>query len=239
MSKLTLPRRKFLLAGASLLATPSIVRAGSMTLLGVGKAPGAPAKFLSAVQTNFDNGTSTNPVVFSANIGTATATRVVIVATSDTSAAISAVSVGGVSATLLTSHPGVSDGSVLLWQVTGSSPGSGSQSVSVTGGIFTARLTQVWVMDGLTSTTVKQVAGAGAGGSSWTIPVVAGDYMVAIGGQTGSVNFGPSTQAPSNSYGTEPADFALAADWNAIVSTNASFTVSITASGVGVSATFS
>jgi hypothetical protein len=40
MSKLILPRRKLLLGAAAAICAPAIARAGSMSLLGVGKAPG-------------------------------------------------------------------------------------------------------------------------------------------------------------------------------------------------------
>lgn len=71
---LILPRRRVLLGGAAVLATPSIVRAGSLSLLGVGgpsggAPPTTPAYVQGAINQNGAGSSATVPVSFSNPVG--------------------------------------------------------------------------------------------------------------------------------------------------------------------------
>lgn len=105
--KLILNRRKFIASALGVIAAPSIVKAGSLSLLGVGKpfggSPSPPYENLTF--RNFaNNNLTTNPVTFSnCAVGTANADRQVIVCViyASTSSGSLSVTIGGIGATQL------------------------------------------------------------------------------------------------------------------------------------------
>lgn len=101
-------RRSFMLAAAGLITLPAIAKAGSISLLGAGKAPssGPPSPpYENLTFRNFaNNNLTTNPVTFSnCAIGTANVNRQVIVCVTcvSTSSGSLGVTIGGISATQL------------------------------------------------------------------------------------------------------------------------------------------
>ena len=105
--KLILNRRKFIASALGVIAAPSIVKAGSLSLLGVGKPFGGPPSppYENLTFRNFANSNlTTNPVTFSnCAIGTANVNRQVIVCVTciSTSSGSFGVTIGGIGATQL------------------------------------------------------------------------------------------------------------------------------------------
>jgi hypothetical protein len=162
------------------------------------------------------------------NIGTATATRVVVVGfASASSGRTYAATVAGVTVPQL-----VVDGGSYAYFFGGVvNTGSGSQAITVTcasGCGYESRDVFVWVLDGLSSTSVNQTASSD-GTTTATISVSAGDFLFVINALSDGTchTWNGSTQAPTADVGT-PSGSAFVdcgAYWDTITATNASFSV--------------
>jgi hypothetical protein len=168
--------------------------------------------------------TSASGAVFSTSIdiGTASADRLVVVATATQNAvAVSTVVVHGVT---LTADVNSAAGAAIFSGLVTS--GSGPQTVTVTwaSGTFNMRGFSLWTVTGLSSNVVKQT---GSGTTSATINVTAGDLMFSSAefSSAGTASWSISTQVPAATHGMFVANpGGTGADWT-IASTNASFSV--------------
>lgn len=156
-----------------------------------------------------DGGTGGNVLTISGDIGTAAANRVVVVAVAaQNPGAFTGVTVNGVAC----SNLGPSDGAD-IWYVAGASPGSGTQSIAVTGHDFETRGVTAWALSNLSSTTPTSAKGVGtailSGGA------VAGDLVFASNNsQTGADTFNASTVTPTDNYNrVVPGGAGIMADW--------------------------
>lgn len=173
-----------------------------------------------------DNGGGGATLNFTCDVGSATVTRVILVGASNQGTGandFTAVSVNGVALTKITAASSSVAHGESFWYGVGTSFGSGSQTLALTGGNFQFRGAEVWIMDGLSSTSPKNTAVA-AGGAP-TISVTAGDFLFVTGftPNAGS-NYSSSTETPANNYDNIAVANQAAADWT-ILSTNASFLV--------------
>jgi hypothetical protein len=167
-------------------------------------------------------------------IGTASADRLVVVATNNNGGdAMTSVVVNGV--TLTADQNGATDGVSIFSGLVAS--GSGPQTVTVTwaSGSFQIRGFALWTVTGLSSNLANQKTSFTA--ASGTISVTAGDLMFAIARGSGSnPSWSTSTQIPAavnSCYGPSPTGGA--ADWT-MASTNASFSVAPNAAGLQATA---
>jgi hypothetical protein len=156
------------------------------------------------------------------DIGTASASRVILIAATRANGPFSSVTVNGVSCTSVTADTA---GDTAFWACAGAAPGSGTQTISLMGGIFENRAAQVWVLSNLTSTAAQQTANSGGATSDHiSISVTAADFLFAVANfANGSTTYSGSTQTPSNVYNNISV-VQMAADW-AIAATNPSFTI--------------
>lgn len=160
---------------------------------------------------------------YSIDIGTASADRLIVVASAVQNVASGTVTVAGT--TLNMDVQGVNGGSSTLYSGLVTS-GSGSQTVSIViGSGFVQSSVSVWACTGLNSNTVKQT-GSGIGGvTSFSINVTAGDFMFSAGRSNSATgDFGNSTETPTLAYNMASGVY-VAAEWLPIVSTNAAFAV--------------
>jgi hypothetical protein len=180
-----------------------------------------------------DNGSGVT--AFTSDIGTATATRVILIATFQrNAAALTSVTVNGVGATAILT--GGFETSMQFWQLTGAAAGSGNQTVTLNGVSSVETLSQVWYMDNLNSTTVKHTALTDGAATPCTtnINITAGDFLFAfLGRNAPTPSWSGSTDAPANTGTlTGPSDVAANADWTT-VTTNASWSATATFTGGG------
>jgi hypothetical protein len=159
---------------------------------------------------NHGNATGSASNSFSSAIGTATATRVILLGTwQQNSTALSSVTVNGVSATPVLAH--ASDAGFQFWTIIGASPGSGTQTVVLNGVAFNAQTAQIWYMDNLNSTTLKHSAQGASQNSPHTtsINITSGDFLFAMTATFGNAVYTGSTDAPANSSNLDTANPAL------------------------------
>lgn len=169
---------------------------GSMSLLGAGSSgPSAPAgPSFTLVGTVADNtGGGGNVLTISGNIGTAATNRVVVVAVARANpGAYTGVTVNGVNCTDIGNIGGAD-----IWYVAGASPGSGTQTIAITGGNFEIR--GAWTLSGLTSTT--PLSSATGSPTAALASVSVGDLVFASNdGLPGAGNFNSSTQTPNDNF---------------------------------------
>ncbi len=216
---------KYLLAAALALAPlPNVNAAGWLPL--VKPAGGAPFYVKAGNIAVADGGTGSNS--FTSAIGTATATRVILIGVvQGNSTAFTSITVNGVTATAIFS--GTSRPEMQFFQITGTAPGSGTQTVTLNGGAFFVQIAQVWYMDNLNSTTVKQTAkSSGNPPVTTNINITAGDFLFSIigSGQTG-FSWSSSTDPVANSATLSNGTTSIGnADWTT-VSTNASWAATV------------
>lgn len=164
-------------------------------------------------------------LTWTGDIGTATATRVVLIAVYTQNAVATAATVGGQAATkIFTSN------FTTWWQYTGSAAGSGVQTITVTGGAFVSQIAQVWYMDGLNSTTMLNSATATNSTTTLTtnIAITAGDLLFATAQEASAadtITFTTSTETPANQGSiTLSPDTQGFADWKTST-TNAAWAI--------------
>jgi hypothetical protein len=166
------------------------------------------------------------------NIGAATSDRFVIVATADANGyAISSLTVNGVALNQDVTTPTGDAATQIFSGLVGTAGGAGIATITVnyaSGAGYTNRYIDVWTGTGLASNVFKHTATL-AGASSTTIPVNAGDFLVAVQPNAG-YDFSTSTETPvtrsDNALGGSPD--LVSGEWNTIISTNAAFTVQTT-----------
>lgn len=143
-----------------------------------------------------DGGNPGGTVTLTGDIGTATATRVILIAATRQNGSFSGVTVNGQAASSVQAS---ASGFSQFWALVGAAAGSGSQSIVATGGAFEFRALRAWVMDGLGSTTkVQSSTSTTAIGS---ISLLAGDYWFANGFTSNTArNWSGSTPVPTNDY---------------------------------------
>lgn len=170
---------------------------------------------------------------FSNNIGTAAANRLIIVCVAS-QGTTTGVTVNGVALTQAI-NPG---GGPSLWYGLVTS-GSGSQSITVAGGVFFANGAAIYSVVGLGTNSPQSTSGT-SGNATTNISVTAGDFLFACENATSAPSsWSASTQTPANTFSdTSTPLFINGADWT-VASTNASFLVSAPAtSGTVVAANF-
>lgn len=159
-----------------------------------------------------DTGSGNAAITLTGDIGTATATRVILIAANrqNSGGFSGGVTVNGQAASILqASATNVSQ----FWVLVGAAAGSGAQNIVLTGGTFELRSARAWVMDGLASTTKVQSSAAAAANSIGSISLLTGDYWFA-NAQTlsGTRNWSSSTPTPTNSY-DDSAGGGTSAQW--------------------------
>lgn len=175
------------------------------------------------------------------NIGAATADRFVIVAATDqNSLALTSVTVN----TVPLAQDCNDTGGGRIWSgLVGATGGAGAATIVSTygaGAAYTDRAIFVYVGRGMTNTAgASTTATQSAGGTSLSpVNVTAGDLLVGVNKFT--VTYGGSTQAPtaSNTLTYGAAGNSSSPWWNTVSSTNASFSISYSASTLGCAATY-
>lgn len=170
-----------------------------------------------------DNGSGATTLTFTCDIGTATATRVILIGSMCQSTTdFTGVTANGVS---LASIPGTTSNAghaVGFWSIVGASPGSGVQTIILNGGQFFQRGAEVWILDGLNSTSAKNVGVSTGGGP--TITTAVGDFLFANNFCSATESYTTSTEVPANTYDNHTNGGQAAADWT-IVSTNGTFSI--------------
>ncbi len=203
---------KYLLAAAlALVPLPNVNAAGWLPL--AKSAGGAPFYIKASNLAIQADGTGVS--TFLSNIGTATATRVILIGAIQTAGTpLTSVTVNSITATAILT--GTTHTEMQFFQITGTSPGSGSQTVTLNGGAFLNQIAQVWYMDNLNSTTVKQTAKVNSNPPNTTnINITAGDFLFSIigNGQTG-FSWSSSTDPVANSFTLSSGATSLGnADW--------------------------
>ena len=187
-------------------------------------APGAPAAYTFRGQLAADP--SNDILTGNVDIGTASADRLIVAlcATSGAPFTLASMIVNGVTLTIDKTQTN-SHGVAICSGLVTSGTGSVTVSMTFTGSAFQDKFCVLYALTGLNSNLVKQVAGASV--PSVTIPVVAGDFLFAIGVDAANPSFSGSTQSPTTQRqqtGTGSAYHETSADW-VIASTNASFSI--------------
>jgi hypothetical protein len=199
-------------------------RLGAATAAGAGGGAAAAAYSYRGSSDGSSGGVAVDTVNYTIDIGTASADRLIVVATGVQGAkALTGLTVAGTPLTIDVQNAG-QQSAIASGLVTS---GSGSQTISATwtGSGFNVRKIMVWAVTGLQSNTVR-ATGSGATANT-SISVTATDFLFAttwnVAG-TGS-NFGASTESPAASRFLSDGTFTISsADWT-ILATNASFNI--------------
>lgn len=181
---------------------------------------------LAVVGVQPDTGSGNATVTLNGDIGTATATRVILIATNrQNTGGFSGVTVNGVSASVIQNS---ADQTSTFWALVGSAAGSGPQNIVATGGVFELRNVRAWVMDGLSSTTMVQGSTAAAANSISGVSLNAGDYWFANAFTlSGSRNWNTSSPAATVQYDTpDNTGAGVNAQWTIGSNTTGTATVS-------------
>jgi hypothetical protein len=218
-------RRKLLAGGASLIAAPYVARAGSMSLLGAGKVSsgGGGHTLTILTPTGLDDQSGGTTSSFTVNIGTMAASSLLVVGIA-VGGTISAASMTCNGVSLTKDAENAVSNYAAFFSGHGSSFGSGSQTIAytATGSSFQVRDLFAWRIDNAVSATV--ITAASVSGTTATLGVTAGDFLFGVKADV-STNFSSSTEAPTDTLGPPTGGAFKAADWNTIISTNASFNV--------------
>lgn len=217
------------------LLTALVTTAGAqLSMTGVGPVSRGGAAAAYTYKGSSDGGSggvASDTVSYTIDIGTASADRLIVVATGiQGNHVLTGVTVAGTPLTIDVQNAGnqaaIASGLVIA--------GSGNQTVSCTwtGSGFNVRMIMVWAVTGLSSNTVR-ATGSGATANT-AISVTATDFLfsTAWNGTSGGSNFNASTQAPAASRLLTDGTFAISsADWT-IISTNASFNINAVATSL-------
>ena len=218
-------RRSLLIGGVSLIAAPYVARAGTISLLGAGKisSGGGGHTLTILTPTGLDDQSGGATSSFTVNIGTMAASSLLVVgiAAGGTLSAAS-MTCNGVSLTKDTEN--ASNNYAAIFSGFGSSFGSGSQTIAftATGSSSQVRDLFAWRIDNVASSTV--ITADSVSSTTATLGVTAGDFLFGVKADV-STNFSSSTEAPTDTLGPPTGGAFKAADWNTIISTNASFNV--------------